>query len=105
MKKLFILLCICGLTLISQSCDKPDQKDCEINNYGTVLLTNHSGHPYNISIDATFKVQIPGKTNAYKMNVPEGNGRVISAEHENGSISREQGFDIEKCAEYGWQIP
>jgi len=49
MKKLIILLSLCGMVLIG--CKKDDAPECEKNNTGTLQVISHESEEYEIQVD------------------------------------------------------
>jgi hypothetical protein len=112
MRKLTLGLFIISisLALVLQSCKKEVQKeDCEVNNYGTVTISNSSSNPYGIYIDGVYKMNLNGGAVSTPINIYEGNNRKLYAVQLSGFLlyptEKTTYFNVVSCSDYSWQIP
>ena len=108
-----LLLCIVLLTTCFGiiSCDKDDESkpECELNQTGTIAISNNSSNPYDIYIDDQFEMRLSGNNISQKIRILEGNGRKLYAEQVSGYVlyptERTNYFNVVRCSDYSWQIP
>jgi hypothetical protein len=112
------LICLCGLFFncekntnnpSKQSPGQPVKPDCEVNKYGTITVSNSSSNPYELYIDNTFKMQIPGKSITEEIRIYQGNNRKLYAKQVSGYLlfptEKTEHFNVISCSDYSWQIP
>ena len=110
MKKIKISLIFISIITLFICCEKEvEQPDCELNNYGTITISNNYSNPYDIYIDSVFSTTINGKSVSNKIEIEQGNNRKLEARQVSGFlffptiINKE--YTIIKCNDYTWQIP
>lgn len=110
MRKIILLTIVGFWLLLIYSCNKDDgQPDCEIQKFGTLMVSNNSTNPYDIYIDDIFEVRLMGGIISSEIIVNEGNNRKLYAKQVSGYVlfptERTSTLNIVRCSEYSWQIP
>lgn len=107
MKKLLPIL---FLLAVFSSCKKKETRpDCEIKKYGTITVSNSSANPYDIYVDGVFKMRLNGNSISTKIQINEGNARLLHAKQVSGYLvyptEVSGNFNVLSCSDYAWQIP
>ncbi len=108
MKKIFFIL-LCTSFLLISSCETNNAKDCEINKYGTIQISNTSTNPYDIWINGTYQGTINGKSLSTEIKIDEGNNQKLYAKQKSGYLlyptEKTDYLTVLRCNNYSWMIP
>lgn len=103
-------LILCLLTmLVSTSCESNSSKDCEVNRYGTIQISNTSTNPYDFFIDGTYECTINGKSLSNDIRIDEGNNHKLYVKQVSGYLlyptEKTEYITVIRCNKYSWIIP
>jgi hypothetical protein len=104
-----VFIALCLLIPFLSSCESSNERDCEVNKYGTIQISNSSSNPYDIWIDGVFQGTINGKNISTQIKVDEGDNHKLYAKQVSGYLlyptEKTEYLSVIRCSNYSWMIP